>query len=56
MEKSLPLKHEARTFTDRSTNQATPYDVFYVEIDEVKVTLKANDLTSKALLLKYFKG
>lgn len=54
MKKELILKQEVRVAQD-DKGQIFQYEVYYVEINGLKVELKAKDGTAKSLLNQYLK-
>ena len=55
MNKPLVLNQEVRTAKDKE-GQTFQYDVYYVEINGIKLALKPSDATAKLLLKNHYQN
>jgi hypothetical protein len=55
MKKQLILHKETRVAQD-DKGQTFQYDVYYVDVNGIKVELKANDRTAKLLINQYLES
>lgn len=53
-QKTLPLTARLQLYNDKKTGQPASFPVFEVEVNGIKLQLKAADLTSRHLLTRYF--
>lgn len=52
--KTLALQLDKKTYNDPKTGVTRNYNVFYVELNGIKLYLKAGDNTAKTMLENYF--